>query len=132
MPHKPQNELETPHDPVTPTTPLRLAVAARIAFPDGSMKLAGLRREIARGRLSYEVIAGKHYTTLSDIEDMRRLCRIQANAPGAESSRRASLAAPADIRSSEAESSQERLRAGLQAHRSKRQRASKAKPVPNR
>lgn len=80
---------EFPQESLTPTTPLRLAVAARIAFPDGSMTLAGLRREISRGRLAYEVIAGKHYTTLSDIEDMRRLCRVQANAAGAESLRRA-------------------------------------------
>lgn len=65
-------------DNISPTTPLRLEVAARIAFPDGSMKLASLRREIARGRLSYEVIANKHYTTLADIEEMRRLCRIEA------------------------------------------------------
>ena len=61
---------------VTPNTPLRLEVAARLAFPDGSMKLAGLRREIARGRLAYEVIAGKHYTTLADIDAMRQLCRV--------------------------------------------------------
>lgn len=74
---------------ITPTTPLRLETAARIAFPDGSMKLAGLRREIARGRLAYEVIAGKHYTTLADIEDMRRLCRVQVKAPGSASVLRA-------------------------------------------
>jgi hypothetical protein len=59
---------------ITQTTPLRLEAAARLAFPDGSMKLAGLRREIARGRLAYEMIAGKHYTTLSDIEDNRCRC----------------------------------------------------------
>jgi hypothetical protein len=79
-------------DTITPTTPLRLKTAAEIAFPDGSMKLAGLRREIARGRLAYEVIAGKHYTTLADIEDMRRLCRVQAKAAGVKSSQRAGLA----------------------------------------
>src|SRR5258707_15466526 len=62
---------------IGPTTPLRLETAAKLAFPDGSMKLAGLRREIARGRLGYEVIAGKHYTTLKDIEEMRELCRVQ-------------------------------------------------------
>src|SRR6267142_724275 len=74
---------------ITPTTPLRLEAAARLAFPDGSMKLAGLRREIARGRLAYEMIANKHYTTLADIEDMRKLCRIQATALGSKSSQRA-------------------------------------------
>jgi hypothetical protein len=66
---------------ITKDTPLRLEVAARLAFPDGSMKLAGLRREIARGRLTYEVIAGKHYTTLANIEAMRELCRVTAKAP---------------------------------------------------
>jgi hypothetical protein len=62
---------------ITRTTPLRLETAAKLAFPDGSMKLAGLRREISRGRLAYEVIAGKHYTTLADIDAMRDLCRVQ-------------------------------------------------------
>jgi hypothetical protein len=66
---------------VTQNTPLRLEVAVRLAFPDGSMKLAGLRREIARGRLAYEVIANKHYTTLADIEDMRKLCRVAVKVP---------------------------------------------------
>ena len=31
-------------------TPLRLSVAASLAFPDGSMTASGLRREGARGR----------------------------------------------------------------------------------
>jgi hypothetical protein len=43
---------------VTPDTPLRLGVAAALAFPDGSMTAAGLRREAARGRLLIERIAG--------------------------------------------------------------------------
>lgn len=63
---------------ISPTSPLRLEVAARLAFPDGSMTIRGLRRQIARGRLAYEVIAGKHYTTLADIDEMRKRCRIQA------------------------------------------------------
>ena len=44
--------------------PLRLAVAAALAFPDGSMTASGLRRESTRGRLVIERIAGKDYTTL--------------------------------------------------------------------
>lgn len=64
---------------VTPTSPLRLEIAARIAFPDGSMTAKGLRREAARGRLIVELIANKSYTTLSHIEEMRRLCRVQAD-----------------------------------------------------
>ncbi len=33
-------------DQVTPDTPLRLGMAAAIAFPDGSMTAAGPRREV--------------------------------------------------------------------------------------
>src|SRR5262245_40904316 len=51
--------------------PVRLAVAAALAFPDGSMTASGLRREAARGRLVVERIAGKDYTTLANIELMR-------------------------------------------------------------
>jgi hypothetical protein len=61
---------------VTLDTPLRLEIAARIAFPDGSMTASGLRREGKRGRLVVERIAGKDFTTLSSIEDMRKLCRL--------------------------------------------------------
>jgi hypothetical protein len=35
---------------VTPDTPLRLGVAAALAFPDGTMTASGLRREAAPGR----------------------------------------------------------------------------------
>jgi hypothetical protein len=65
-----------PPDRITPDTPLRLGVAAAIAFPDGSMTASGLRREGARGRLVVERIAGKDYTTLAHIERMRNLCRL--------------------------------------------------------
>jgi hypothetical protein len=61
-------------------TPLRLAVAAALAYPDGSMTASGLRREAARGRLVIERTAGKDYTTLAGIEKMRALCRVQGNA----------------------------------------------------
>jgi hypothetical protein len=70
-----------PPDQVTPDTPLRLGVAAAIAFPDGSMTAAGLRREAARGRLIIERIAGKDFTTLANIERMRELCRVEAKVP---------------------------------------------------
>jgi hypothetical protein len=58
--------------------PLRLAVAAAIAYPDGSMTASGLRREAARGRLVIERTAGKDYTTLRDIGRMRELCRVES------------------------------------------------------
>src|ERR1700691_6017393 len=64
-----------PSDKIGPDTPLRLSVAAALAFPDGSMTKSGLRREAARGRLVVERIAGKDYTTLRAIGRMRELCR---------------------------------------------------------
>ena len=65
-------------DEIRPDTPLRLRIAAALAFPDGSMTASGLRRESARGRLVVERIAGKDYTTLANIERMRELCRVEA------------------------------------------------------
>ncbi|WP_441252464.1 excisionase [Tardiphaga sp. 71_E8_N1_1] len=59
-------------------SPLRLRAAAELAFPDGSMKSSGLRREAARGNLVIERIAGKDYTTLANIKLMREKCRVEA------------------------------------------------------
>src|SRR5687768_9607196 len=58
-------------------TPMRLAKAARLAFPDGSMTVAGLRKEAKRGRLIIERIAGRDYVTLQAIERMREKCRVE-------------------------------------------------------
>lgn len=60
--------------------PIRLAVAAAAAFPDGSMSASGLRREAAKGRLAIERIAGRDYTTLQAIQQMRTKCRVEAKA----------------------------------------------------
>lgn len=60
---------------ITDDTPLRLAVAAALAYPDGSMTASGLRRERDAGRLVTELTAGKEFTTLADIGRMRELCR---------------------------------------------------------
>jgi hypothetical protein len=60
--------------------PLKLDVAAQLAFPDGSMSASGLRREAAKGRLVIERIAGKDYTTLAAIQEMRKLCQIDRKA----------------------------------------------------
>jgi len=65
------------NDQISPDTPLRLSVAAALAFPDGSMTASGLRREGARGKLAIERIAGKDFTTLANIERMRELCRVE-------------------------------------------------------
>jgi hypothetical protein len=69
-----------PLEAVMPNAPLRLDVAAALAFPDGSMTASGLRREAAKGRLAIEQIAGKDYTTLGAISEMRALCRNEAKA----------------------------------------------------
>jgi hypothetical protein len=45
-------EILSSPDAITLDTPLRLSVAARLAYPDGSMTVSGLRREAARGRHS--------------------------------------------------------------------------------
>jgi hypothetical protein len=78
-------------DPETadPDTPLRLAEAARLAFPDGSITISGLRHEARRGTLVVEIIAGKTFTTLAHIKEMRRLCRVQAKVPGSTSNQNA-------------------------------------------
>jgi hypothetical protein len=55
---------------VAPDTPLRLEVAAKLAFPDGSISVNSLRREIAAGRLEAMRIAGKHYVTLRGIGEL--------------------------------------------------------------
>ena len=67
---------------ITADTPLRLSVAAVLAYPDGSMTASGLRREANRGRLAIERTAGKDYTTLANINRMRELCRVEREAPG--------------------------------------------------
>jgi hypothetical protein len=61
---------------IDPDAPLRLSEAARIAFPDGSMSVSGLRKERDRLNLVVEKIAGKEYTTLNRIQTMRDLCRV--------------------------------------------------------
>ena len=71
-----------PLDLVTPDTPLRLAAAAAIAFPDGSMSAAILKSEADKGRLAIERIGRRYYTTLRNIEAMREKCRVEPKAPG--------------------------------------------------
>ncbi len=60
---------------------LRLDVAAALAFPDGSISAGALRGESMKGTLAVERIAGKLYTPLKAIEEMRERCRVQPSAP---------------------------------------------------
>ena len=70
------------------SAPLRLADAAAIAYPFGGMTASGLRREANKGRLVIERTAGKDYTTLAAIDEMRARCRIEAKEPASGSGRR--------------------------------------------
>jgi hypothetical protein len=100
-----------PPEKITPDTPLRLEIAATLAFPDGSMTEAGLRREGARGRLVIERIAGKDFTTLANIERMRELCRVEAKVHGSTSGN-AAIAPPSGSSSTmAAKSAQARAKA---------------------
>jgi len=65
-------------DNVTPATMLRLEAAAALGFPDGSMSAGALRRQAAVGHLAIYRIAGKDYTTLANIEEMKTTCRVPA------------------------------------------------------
>ncbi len=60
-------------------TPIRLADIIPLAFKHGGMTPSGLRREAARGNLTIMRMAGKDFTTLADIEEMKRKCRVSAN-----------------------------------------------------
>jgi hypothetical protein len=66
---------------IGPDTPLRLDIAAKMAFPAGGMDVAGLRRERDRGNLVVEKIANKEFTTLRNIEEMREKCRVKRREP---------------------------------------------------
>ena len=104
-------------DQVGPETPLRLSVAAALAFPDGSMTASGLRREAARGRLVVERIAGKDYTTLANIERMRELCRVEAKVPGCGSGPPAGKAAASlRVRSGSSSTAIEHIATGCLRH----------------
>lgn len=65
-----------PREFVTPDTPLRIAVAAALAFPDGSMSAAVLLGQAKNGRLDIQQIGRRYYTTLRAIEAMREKCRV--------------------------------------------------------
>ena len=63
---------------ITADTPLSLDVAARIAFPDGSMSGLALRNAATRGDLGHAKLGGRVYTTMADIERMVAACWVKA------------------------------------------------------
>jgi hypothetical protein len=56
-------------------TALLLDVAARLAFPDGSVSGLVLRRAASRDELQTERLGGRVYTTLAWIREWRTRCR---------------------------------------------------------
>ena len=100
--------LEIDLSAIKPDTPLRLEVAARLAYPDGSMTKSGLRREIARGHLDCERTAGKQYVTLADIQRMRAKCRENQKVP-------ASTSVSAAVATTSTSSSMEKTKSALAA-----------------
>lgn len=69
------------NDNIQTDAPVRLAAILPVAFPHGGMTVSGLRKEAARGRLTIMRIAGKDFTTLQSIEEMKAKCRVPANQP---------------------------------------------------
>ena len=68
-------------DDIRDDTPLRLDVAARLAFPDGSVGVSALRKERKRKRLRVWRIAGKDMTTLAEIKRMMDRCLVDDSQP---------------------------------------------------
>lgn len=82
-----------------PDTPIRLADVLPLAFPHGGMKLSGLRSEMRRGRLTVMRIAGKDFTTLRYIEEMKNKCLVADNPPAYGSDRPREIEMPSGLSS---------------------------------
>jgi hypothetical protein len=59
-------------------TPLLLAEAAKIAWPNGTVSGLTLRNAANRGDLSIERIGRRVYTTMADVREYRGRCRLRA------------------------------------------------------
>src|SRR5271157_1545916 len=60
---------------------IRLETAAKIAFPDGSVTVSALRKQIKLGRLIAWLVGGKYLTSLNEIERMLETCRVTPSRP---------------------------------------------------
>jgi hypothetical protein len=74
------------------------------------MTASGLRKEAARGRLAIERIAGKDFTTLAAIANMRELCRLAQVPQGSISASGETEQIPGSSSTEDARSVQARLR----------------------
>jgi hypothetical protein len=58
-------------------TLLRLQIAAKLEFPDGSITASGLRGEALKGRLKTWKIAGKQFTSRAALRELREQCLVK-------------------------------------------------------
>ena len=93
-----------PRQNVTDDTPLRLDVAAKLSFPDGSIGQSSLRREASRGRLRVWRVAGKDMTTLREIRRMLDRCLVSDCRPGSGSGHPITTEGPSGLSSTGADS----------------------------
>lgn len=129
---KPRKRKITIPKNVAPDTMLRLEVAAALAFPDGSMTVAGLRREAEAGRLTIYLTNGKHYTTLANIQELKDKCRVQAKAQGSRSSKPKAVPPSGTSATESGRSAQAALKATAQELRKSLPLTSRANTTPKR
>jgi len=77
--------------------PYRLKDILPLAYPDGNMTVSGLRKEIDRGNLEVEYVAGKFFVTLRAIEEMRERCRVRGKVRASGSGRKGSTGKPGSV-----------------------------------
>ncbi|HKH29064.1 MAG TPA: hypothetical protein VKA61_12130 [Sphingomicrobium sp.] len=65
-------------DLIQADTPLRLDVAAAIAFPGGGVAAGTLRGAIRSGDLDAELVGNRYFVTLADVDRWRSKCRDRA------------------------------------------------------
>jgi hypothetical protein len=116
---------------VADDTPLRLAVAARLFFPDGSITARSLEREAQRGRLEVMHIAGKTFTTLGALARMCAACRALSPRPVSTSDAPATTEPPPGS-SSTAASKSAQARARMTSRKLKRRLPNTSTAAPDR
>ncbi len=85
--------------------PYRLKDILPLAYPGGEMTVSGLRREIAKGNLIVELVAGKQFVTMRAIQEMREKCRGQRKVRASGSARSGSTRTGSGYRTASGSSS---------------------------
>jgi hypothetical protein len=116
---------------ISQDTKLRLAKAAELAFPDGSISASALRAEARRGHLQIWTIANKQFTTLRAIEEMTEKCRDKQKESGSTLPPRAGETASC-ISGSPGSSEMERIKSAQASLRLTAQKLSGSARAPNR